>query len=276
MKKIACNIIAVFLFMVASSAHALTVNPTSDATTLVNAILGSEVTVNSATFTGATGSAGLFSGGSGIIGINSGIILTTGQASLAVGPNNQSGAGENNGFAGSADLNTLIGGTTFDAAILDIEFTTTTGNLFFNFVFASEEYNEWVGSSFNDVFAFFLDGVNIALLPNNDPVSINNVNNGANPAYYFDNTSGARNTQYDGFTTVLTAQALGLTAGTHRMSIQIADAGDSSLDSAVFIQGGTFGGVDPNNPNPIPEPGTMLLIGAGLVGLAGLQRRRRQ
>ena len=271
MRKFLFNITVVLIFMVAHSAHALTITPTSNVNTLVNAILGSGVTVNSSSFIGAPDSAGLFSGGSSAIGINSGIILTTGNAALAVGPNSSTEAGQNNGFAGSSALNSIISGTR-DATILNIDFTTTTGDLFFNFAFASEEYNEYVGTQFNDVFAFFLNGTNIALLPNGAPVSINNVNNGANPAFFIDNNSGIYDTQYDGFTTVLTAKALNLASGTHTISIQIADVADGVLDSAVFIQGGTFSGSNP----VVPEPNSILLVGTGLVGLAGLLRRRRQ
>ena len=280
MKKLLISMIGV-LALLAGPAHALTVTPTSDATTLVNTLLGSGVSVVSSSFTGDSQSTGLFSGAGGAIGINSGVILTSGQAILATGPNDQPGAGANNGLGGTAALNALIPGySTYDATLLDIVFTSDTGNLFFNFVFASEEYNQYVGSSFNDVFGFFLDGVNIALLPNGSPVSINNVNLGANSAYYINNsvTDGVdgpvvpspADTQYDGFTTVLTAQALGLAAGQHTISLQIADAGDGVLDSAIFLQGGSFGGDD---PSPVPEPGTMLLIGSGLLGLFGLRRK---
>lgn len=282
MKKLFASMIGI-LALLASPAHALTVTPTSDADTLVNTLLGSGVSIVSSSFTGASGSAGLFSGADGAIGINSGVILTSGQANLAVGPNNQASAGADNGLDGTSPLDALIPGyNTYDATILDIVFTTTTGNLFFNFVFASEEYNQYVGSSYNDVFGFFLDGVNIALLPSGSPVSINNVNLGASAAYYVNNsvTTGSdgpvvaspADTQYDGFTTVLTAQALGLSEGEHTISLQIADAGDHVLDSAIFLQGGSFGGDDPN-PEAVPEPGTLLLIGSGLVGLFGLRRK---
>ena len=282
MKKLLGLMIGFLVFLV-GPAYALTVTPTSDSATLVDSLLGSGISVISSAFTGASGSAGLFSGAGDAIGINSGIILTSGQASLAVGPNDESSATAVNSFPGSATLDALIPGfTTQDAAILDIVFTSDTGNLFFNFVFASEEYNQYVGSNFNDVFGFFLDGVNIALLPDETPVSINNVNLGSNAAYYINNsvTAGSDgpvvaipvDLQYDGFTTVLTAQALGLSAGEHTISLQIADAGDSSLDSAIFLQGGSFSGEQPE-PNTVPEPSTLLLVGAGLLGLFRLRRK---
>ncbi len=57
----------------------------------------------------------------------------------------------------------------------------TPQDLFFEFVFSSEEYNEFVNSGFNDVFAFFVDGENIGFVPGTfDPVSIDTVN-GGNP-----------------------------------------------------------------------------------------------
>lgn len=103
-----------------------------------------------------------------------------------------------------------------------------TGNFIqFSYVFGSEEYNEWVGSQFNDVFGFFVNGVNYALIPGTStPVAINDVNNGANSAYYIDNTSAFLDTQMDGLTKVLTLVAPVNSGVTNTMFIGIADAGD--------------------------------------------------
>ena len=59
-------------------------------------------------------------------------------------------------------------------------------------LFASTEYPTFVNSPFNDVFAFFVNGVNVAVVPGtNDPVTINKINAGnpvgfqvSNPQYF--------------------------------------------------------------------------------------------
>ena len=147
-------------------------------------------------------------------------------------------------------------------------------------MFGSEEYNDFVGSNFNDVFAFFVNGVNFALIPGTaTPVSINNVNNGnanqgvlgsgpcANCAFYVDNATGARNTQLDGFTTVLTFVAPVNPGVSNVLKLAIADTSDSALDSAVFLQAGSLQvcgvpGTPPCTGGPtaaVPEPASLLL-----------------
>ena len=262
--------------LVTSPAHAtVLVTPTNDANTLANAILGSGITINNATYTGALQASGTFSGGNSAgIGIDNGIILTTGRAIDAAGPNNIGNTSTSNApTPGDPQLDTLSGGVTRDAAALSIDFTTNGGNLYFNYVFGSEEYNEFVGSSFNDAFGFFLDGQNIALLPGTStPVSINNVNNGNNSNYFINNPPNSPGLQYDGFTQVLTAQASGLATGTHNIKLVIADTSDTSLDSGVFIQANSF----TDQPTPVPfefSPGLMILVLGAASGIAQLRSK---
>jgi hypothetical protein len=259
---------------VSSAKATLLVTPENDATTLGNAILGAGVTGTNFVYTGAASAAGTFTGGvSAGIGIESGILLTSGSSALAVGPNNSDSTGANNGTTGDAQLSGLAAGaTTYDANILSFDFTSTSSNLFFNFVFASEEYNEFVGSTFNDVFGFFLDGNNIALIPDTTtPVTINNVNLTSNPGYYVNNSPGSADIQYDGFTTVLTASATGLSAGSHTIKLAIADVGDSGYDSAVFLQANSFVNTIPTTA--VPEPFT--IVGTLVGGTAALRIRKK-
>ena len=148
---------------------------------------------------------------------------------------------------------------TEDATYLEFDFQldpAASQDLYFNFVFASEEYNEFANSLFNDVFAFFIDGRNIAFIPGTTtPISINTINGGnplgtnpQNPQFY-NNNSLVDNGQflnllgYDGFTEVFTAQRVGVGPGTHTIKLAISDVFDQDLDSAVFLQLGSFANI---------------------------------
>jgi hypothetical protein len=236
--------------LVVAPINGTTVTPLS----LANALLGSSsgITITNATYTGANGATGTFSGGAGIIGIDTGVLLTSGSVGNVVGPNNDSGASTDNGLPGDAQLTTLAGDPTFDASVLTITFVPAGNAIQFSYVFGSEEYNEFIGA-FNDVFGFFVNGVNAALIPGTStPVAINNLNCGfANPGIsppgtgahcnlFVNNDPPTHNTQLDGFTTVLKLSASVTPNVPNTLKIAIADTADGALDSAVFIQGGSL------------------------------------
>ncbi|MFK7757580.1 MAG: choice-of-anchor L domain-containing protein [Flavobacteriales bacterium] len=189
-----------------------------------------------------------------------GLLLTTGKASNAIVVNGENGTGLpiivnqteclncaefDNGFQGSDLLNTVNDRTTFDATAFEFDILVQGDSLTFDFTFASEEYEEWVGSSFNDVFGFFITGpggfndVNIALVPGtSEPVAINSVNNIFNAEYYYDNRNPlGQNIQYDGFTLGLQAEVGNLIpCETYTIKLIIADGTDRLYDSAVFVE----------------------------------------
>ena len=228
---------------------------------LAQSLLGEDVEIKNVKFTGAEKAAGTFTGGSGIIGFNSGIILSSGDIANVVGPNKEDDVTGSNGKAGDADLNKLIPDyQTNDAAVLEFDFIPVHETAMFKYVFSSDEYNEFVNSSYNDVFGFFINGSNMALIPGTStPVSINNVNGGdpigtnaSNSQYYrnndLDDGGSTINTEMDGLTVVLTVQALVKKGELNHIKMAIADAGDNRYDSNVFIQAGSFTSVDKTPP----------------------------
>jgi hypothetical protein len=224
---------------------------------MVEMLLGPGIEIANVSYTGVNESAGTFSGGTDIIGFDGGVVLSSGYISYLVGPNSADNKTTVLGLPGDTDLDGLAGSMTWDAVVLEFDFKPAGRTLTFDYVFGSEEYNEYANSSFNDVFGFFLNEINIektniALLPDGvTPVSINNVNGGnpygtdpQNPFYYRNNDlqdgGGAIDTELDGLTTVLSVNADVIPGEWYRIKIGIADTGDPVMDSAVFIKAGSF------------------------------------
>lgn len=277
MKKSLSILVCVSMLAFSGVAWALSVTTTGDGGVLVDAILGTGVyNVQNISYTavGVPHASGTFSDGttSGI-GIELGIILTTGNATDALGPNTKDDITLHNYLLGDSDLAALAGyAKTYDANVLEFDFdVNTAGTLSFNYVFASDEYNEWTNSQYNDVFAFLLDGTNIALIPETDiPVAINTVNGGgpaygSNPSYsqYYNNNDlddggPYYDIEYDGFTVVFAATA-DIGEGTHHIKLAITDVSDPFWDSGVFIEEGSFSFV-PTNATPVADAGENITI----------------
>ncbi len=194
-----------------------------------------------------------------------GLLLTTGSAANAPGPSTKF-SGVTNFGGGDADLDYLSiqSGNVFiaqDACIVEADVFAASDELSFEYVFGSEEYPEFVNTSFNDIFAFLISGPgivgdpgltnsakNLATLPGtNTPVEINSVNYEQNWPYYRDYSLGQELT-YDGLTSdslgvkkSLTARTKVTPCNTYHLKFAIADRTDTNYDSGVFIskiQGG--------------------------------------
>lgn len=255
MRRILVLIVVGFVTMAVAAGPARAQLVTTDLSTptppdLANALVGTGVTVSNVTYTGAPVAAGTFTGGSGIIGFDAGVILSSGAINNTVGPNVLDNITAVHGTAGDADLTSLSGFATNDASVLEFDFVPDADRVFFRYVFSSDEYNEFVNTSYNDVFAFFVNGTNCAVV-GSQPVSINTINNGnplgtnpTNPGLYLNNDvsdgGGSLNTEMDGLTVVLTCEAGVMPNVTNHMKLAIADASDSILDSNVFIEAGSL------------------------------------
>ncbi len=249
-------LLAMLLFSFSYTSIAQLITRVDNAANLVqNVLVGAGVKINKVDFIGAPVSIGYFDGSKSNIGLSKGIVITTGTIygnEGPIGPNNSASAGMDNGFGGNAMLNQIIANetksgvepkNTFNSATLKITFKPISDTVRFRYVFGSEEYPEFVGSEFNDLFAFFISGPgiigqkNIALLPNGTPVTINNVNdqNSPNAAYYVNNRFGST-VQYDGFTRVLTAMSPVQCGQEYTLIISIADVSDAAFDSGIFLE----------------------------------------
>ncbi len=230
-----------------------------------NVLIGPGVQVSNVFYSGSAGAIGTFNSTNANVGIDEGIIITTGTINPGTdgphGPNNQSNAGMDNGAGGYPPLTNLGGAQTFNASILEFDFIPFSDTVRFEYVFGSEEYPEYVGSQFNDVFAFFITGPglnpageNMAIIPGTTlPVAINNVNAGQNSQYFTNNGNGSEAPfdgspfyiQYDGFTKPLQAVSRVECGETYHLIIALADVGDAIFDSGIFLKANSFSSEQP-------------------------------
>ena len=264
----------------------IVISPGATATQLANNIVAPGITVTNATLNCAQTACGtwtgnLQAGGSQLS--NGGIVMTSGSAANADGPNaTGSSSTAVPGFDFSDPHLTTQPGAgnpppNRDNCVLEFDMQPSCSNFNVSFVFGSEEYPEFVTGSFNDGFGIFISGANptggnynnynIARLPNNQLVSIDNVNANTNAQYYNTNNTGV--IQYDGYTDGLTAQLDVVPCQTYHVKIIIADAGDESYDSGLFLGVGSFSCSTPlitvNSPAPIcaGQQATLTATGGG-------------
>ncbi|WP_300665102.1 choice-of-anchor L domain-containing protein [Fluviicola sp.] len=240
------------------------------------ALSSPNVSISNVSYTGYNGAICYFSATTQNMPFASGLLLTTGSVYNALGPNSDPHSYLDNGFPGYPPLSTTQGGaSTYNAAVISFDIVPNGDTLKIRYIFASEEYPEYVGSQFVDGMAIYISGPgitgtqNIARLPDGITITVNNINNGTsnpapgvtpigpvNPQYFVANGNGtqapynASNTylQYDGLTVPLTAKSKVTPNETYHVVIAIADAGDGIFDSGVFIEeGGITAGVRENN-----------------------------
>jgi len=234
---------------------------------LAQSLAGAGVRIDDVSYTGAAQAAGRFTGGGAgkgsVIGFDSGVVLSTGVARVGDSNTHDDSTGYSS-RTGDVDLDALGAGATEDTTVLAFDVTPDRDTLYFNYVFASEEYNEYVYEDVSDVFGFFVsrpggkgaencavvaDGPDADTEP--DPVSIDTVNGGnpfgsanaAHPALFRNNDrddGGSIAAEPDGFTTVLRCVASVEPHEVNRLKLAIGDVGDGVLDSWVFIQAGSI------------------------------------
>lgn len=199
-----------------------------------------------------------------------GIVLTTGFARKAGNVAESNVLGDVTGTNSDPDLVAAINATStlYNAVVLEFDFVPASTQMKFNYIFASEEYTGgFPCSGYEDAFALLLKPntpgstyTNLAILPGGaGPVTATNIvpasfTCGPINAQYFGSLP-PNQTNYYGRTIPLTAQANVIPGQSYHIKMVLADARDSSYDSAVFLEAGSFDiGVQILNPSGVALP----------------------
>lgn len=277
LKIVLASVLAFFTGTQAISQISVT-NTQTPADLVQNVLLGFGVTATNIVVNGSAlnstitqGNVTYFDAGGTTFPIPTGVLLSTGNGTAAIGPNNSGSFTNNNPATANVStdphLNAIANASPTNGVVLEFDFIPSGDTISFNYIFGSDEYPEFSPSTFNDAFGFFLwgpgisgpytlagypaGGENLAVIPGTSvpgpavPVTINNLGPGAGqfPQFYSDNQNGAAYgtaIQYDGTTTTLSANASVQCNQTYHIKLAISNVGDQSYDSGVFLQANSF------------------------------------
>ena len=219
-------------------------------------------------------SMGVFTNGSDSgLPMDSGLLFTSGKVVDAIGPNDRPDTSTDWNNPGHELLDDLTGMATNDASGLEIIFSPKENVwLSFDHLFGSEEFDEYVGSEYNDGGGIFLatmklpskdpsfdefipDAQNIAeilggIIPTVNTLAGVDVNgNVSGKAYDPNHIDGDMNWEYDG-SSILTTSGVQLQSGRiYYVGMMVADASDGIFDSALAVS------LDPFLNMPVAENG---------------------
>lgn len=260
-------------------------------------LAGEGIAVSNVHYVGEEMAAGIFVGGAENIGLAEGVLLSTGNVQQLAGANSQDSLSTAYFGQGDGDLTSLAGVWTSDAAVLTFDFVPAHATATFRYLFGSDEYNEYANTQFTDLFAFWVNGQNCAIV-DELPVSVNSINAGNpqpgedptphHPELYrnndLDDGGGAINIELDGLTTILTCTANVTPNEINHLKIAIADASDPIIDSAVFLEANSLNSAPTNVQLTQLEVETdwlgmgrwLVLIGLGLIAGGWLWKKWRK
>ncbi|SDX27000.1 T9SS type B sorting domain-containing protein [Flavobacterium degerlachei] len=263
---------------ISATAQSITVNDSYTAQNLVGLLTNNSSCANTSdptafgdTFSGTQNSYGYFNAGTSAFPFTEGVLLSTWSSVYSKGPFiREPASGPNSGtsnWTGDADLEQALGITnSSNATALEFNFTAMTNTISFNYLFASNEYQDNFPCNYSDGFAFLIKEIgtttyqNLAVIPGtNTPVSSKNVHPAIpefnsttgpkpgcpaiNETYFGSLNTSPTNTSpinYSGQTKVLNAQTTVDPGKTYHVKLVIADQGGYYYDSAIFIEAGSF------------------------------------
>ncbi len=250
-----------------SPVQAISVTQSNALNTLSNALTAGNggITINSISISGQPTQFGTFTNASNTYGIGSGIVISTGNVNdYSDGSNTVSNKTTNFGTSSTAAQNAILSPITgfknhFDVAQITINFDLNQGfdTIFFNTVFGSEEFPEFVNTTFIDGFGLIINGQNIASVAGK-PVNINHPDIKVIPGTQLDGVLAPNNNPVVTFSKFLGDGSKGNT-----LSFIIADTSDGNYDSTAYFS--ALGGAIPPKPVPVPPAIAGILFAGGLL-----------
>lgn len=251
-----------------TKAQYISVNDTYSVQRLVEDVLINSPCANVSNFSasghvfGINGSYGYFSANGSSFPFADGIILSTGKAISAIGPNNTLLSEGPDSWLGDTDLESALElrpTSSINATVLEFDFMPFSSSISFDYIFSSEQYlknPEPFQCDFTDGFAFLLREagttnpyLNLAIIPGTTtPVRINTVRgqseNGncapMNENYFGGFNANEHPTDFNGQTVVMKARATVIPGKLYHIKLVVADEGNRQYDSAIFLGGNSF------------------------------------